>query len=315
MKIEERFKDITPSPEGPVFQRVDDRKEPELYLGIDSDGMPMLLLLSPHESTVKAQFQSLNAVGSRRVDGRFALTVLLVNRELYKVFICLCEDLITVLNDAAGSTANTADIVMLRLIKWQKLMDHGRDGILDEYALKGLLGELYVLEQVVIPRFGEDLSIEGWRGPLRSAQDFQLAHCLVEVKSCQPGVGSVHISSAAQLDAASGPILYLVVVDVERVQRLTAQAITISDLIARIRGALSGRDTAELFDERIAAAGYIDRREYLEKHYLAGPLRYYLVTGEFPRITRTDLRSGITDVNYEINLNLCAPFLRDGMEI
>jgi len=70
------------------------------------------------------------------------------------------------------------------------------------------------------------------------------------------------ISSAEQLDDIGLPLL-LVIVMLDTAEACTADAFCLPDIVNGLRRQLEGNAMASsLFEERLIAAGYIDREEY-----------------------------------------------------
>src|SRR5262245_45116493 len=78
---------------GPAFTRVDDVHPLDIYVGRDA-GERVLLLLTKDEPPTLGHFRALRVTKQLRQDGRWALTVKLVQPELGKLFSHLCQDLV-----------------------------------------------------------------------------------------------------------------------------------------------------------------------------------------------------------------------------
>jgi hypothetical protein len=80
-------------------------------------------------------------------------------------------------------------------------------------------------------------------------------------------------------------------------------------LVGQIRDAIDQYPSAAIeFDSRLISAGYVDNEWYDTLRFRLDSLRYYAVTSEFPRITRSMLPVGVADAIYEIGLAACAAF-------
>jgi hypothetical protein len=312
MTLEARLNALIPSAEGPIFQRIDEKEQTELFIGKDALGYPMLLLICEEKPAANPRYRAIEVIINQRHDQRWALVIRLAKLDLYHVFVCLCDDLASVLATATKDGGKPADIVLARLSRWQRLMDHGRDGLLDEATLRGLIGELLILENDIFPRWGIAGGVRSWSGPLHGAQDFSLPECFIEVKTCRQGAGKVTISSVCQLDT-EGSRLFLVVAEIERTQQNTANRFTIIELVARIRNIIEHADLLEEFEDRLAEVGYLDRKEYEGDFFVLHGVHYYDVTNDFPRITRRMLSPGIIDASYELDLSKCTLFEISGL--
>ena len=65
-----------------------------------------------------------------------------------------------------------------RTWRWHHLLRGGRGTLLSPEEQKGLLGELFVLERLLLPRMDASSAVTAWRGPLGAPKDFEIA------KSC-----------------------------------------------------------------------------------------------------------------------------------
>ena len=77
--------------------------------------------------------------------------------------------------------------------------------------------------------------------------------------------------------------------------------------LPQIIGAISDRLQGTLKDDfrtKLIDAGYHESQKhfYEETGYGVRSLKYYRVSGDFPRILRSELRSGVMTVKYEIEL-------------
>lgn len=293
--------------DGPAFLRVDDVHPLDIYVGKDVLGERLLLLLTDEEPPAPGHYRALQVTKQPRHDGRWALTVKLLQPELARLFVHLCQDLVDSSAHLHVKRA-AARFLIAQLDKWQRLMARGRDGILDESQTRGLFAELIYLERFAIPFRGARLALEGWVGPLEADQDFRLGDRLAEIKSCSPGANSVAISSADQLDVSGIP-LFLVIVSLEAGRPGVSGAVSLNDLVGRIRAALENdNDAATMFEDRLGIAGYVVRPEYSERGYTVLNIRHYRVCDAFPRIVSSKLPPALTHVRYELSLSSCLPF-------
>ncbi len=301
----------SPRSSWPVYRRVDERHPLDLYAGISADGARQLLLISDHEPPPLKNYNAFELAKGKREDGRWSLIVELRKAEFGRLFAHLCEDLIESTRIDCSS-AEAPGFVVQRIARWQRLLDRDLKGLLEEQAIRGLVGELLFLERHVIPHFGADRAVNAWQGPLDLPQDFRFPDRLVEIKSGGTGNPSVWISSAEQLDV-SDTRLFLAVALIDSADSTTSGAFPVSGLVARISQSLNKFDEASKdFDDRLALAGYVDRPEYSAKWFLLHKFRFFEVTGTFPRLRRSQLDAAILDVSYRLDLNACTSFERTG---
>lgn len=306
MPLELLWNRLDDSGGSPAFLRVNETHPLDIYVGKDVSGERLLLLLTDEEPPAPGNYKALQISKQQRRDGRWALTVKLVQKELLQLFTRLCQDLADSTSHFCEKRAATRAL-LVQLEKWQRLMARGRDGLLSESEIRGLVAELVYLEKFAIPFCGAELALNGWVGPLEADQDFRLGDRLVEIKSCGVGGGSVTISSEDQLDVADTP-LFLVVVTLEACKAGTNGALSLNEVVLGIRSSLERANDAILFDARMTSAGYVERPEYSHRGYVVQKIRHFKVEEGFPGIMRSRLPQGISHVRYQLSLFACAPF-------
>jgi len=123
--------------------------------------------------------------------------------------------------------------------------------------LRGLIGELLVLETHVLPALGPDEGVLAWTGPLGTDQDFQLPSGLrIEVKALDRDADRARINGLGQLDDRGDP-LQLAAVRMEDTGRDAVDAITASRLIARLRASFAEAPAAlQGFNALLRFAGW-----------------------------------------------------------
>jgi len=291
----------------PVYQRIDEIHPLDYYAGISANGLRILTLISLNEPARLPLFRAFQVTKGRREDGRWSISVELTHPEFAHIFGHLCDDLIEASRSECRAE-NAAAYFVARLLRWQTLLGRDRSGLLDSQEIRGLIGELLLLEQVVLPVKGPDSSVRSWEGPLGAPQDFRFEKRFIEVKTCGPSKPLVWISSAEQLDIGAAPITLAVCV-IEPADPLVQQSFTLASLIARVRLSLgaSGPALAAL-DERLKLAGYTDRPEYTADCFALREFRYYDVTDGFPKLERRLLPQAILSLTYQLDLTDCLSF-------
>ena len=142
-------------------------------------------------------------------------------------------------------------------------------------------------------------------------KDFEIARVAIEAKTRRGGAtASVSITSESQLDESGVDSLFLHVVELDEAPMEGNQGVTLHDVAERIRGHLHSVDPGStgILETRLAAAGYRMEDDYSGHLWLEGATRIYRVSGEFPRITSGEIRSGISSVRYSVSLSDCEPF-------
>lgn len=307
MPLDDRWNALIANNEGQFFQRIDDSHPLDIYIGKESSGEPVLLLVTDKTPPPSHEYQAIHLLSRTRNDHRWAVLFKLVRPELVKVFFLLCDDLIESCRQVGAGDDPVARL-MARFTRWQRLLDRGHDGLLSELELRGLMGELLFLFYRVLPGNDPLGSVTAWTGPMGFDQDFSFPNQLCEVKTITTSATSIQISSAEQLDVRSTPIR-LEVVTLDDADAGTRGSTTPLEVVRQIERALeSSPDALDLFDSRLIEAGFVSRVEYGSRYYLYLGMREYEVASGFPSIVRSQLPVGIGKVGYEIQLAACAPF-------
>jgi hypothetical protein len=305
MKIEARWQALEPAPDKPIFQLLDAEHPLKLYIGREMTGEYLFLLVDPEKPPKLKGLRSVHISTFERGDGQWSLLLSLTQTELAGVFALLCEDLVESSRHLARGSSGVK-LVSRRLANWRRLLEEGGSGLLSSAEVRGLVGELLVLDCYFLDRLGAVDALNVWGGPLGSDQDFQMADEAWEVKTIHPDSKAVQIASETQLDSPSREI-YLAVIPLDEVGANSGYSL--NGLVTRLKARMEDQPMArDAFDERLVALGYMTRSEYDSPRFKAGKARTFQVHGEFPRIVAKDLIKGVTEVRYKVHLDACAPF-------
>lgn len=240
------------------------------------------------------------------------LVLLLNETPNWELFKALCVDLI----HACENTSNHAEavnIIIRRLLRWHEFLKREKLHLLSPEAIKGLIGELLFLKNILVPQFGWDEAMSFWKGPLGSPQDFAVHDTAVEVKA-QSGNSKpyIQISSLEQMEAQL-PKFYLIVNTLATIEPDHNEAFTLNSLIADIRRELNVTDdmTRELFESLIFQVGYIQLEHYDTPSYRCVASKTFYVIDDFPRLMVGNVPSGITKASYQISIDSCMPFEKE----
>lgn len=300
--FETRWREMPVHPESPAFQRVDEAHPLNFYLGRETSGEWILLLITEECPKSSREYQAIHVICRQRQDGRWALLFRLMKPELEKLFSLLCEDLVESSRNIQDP-ARSASFVLARFARWQKLLERGHSGLLDETAVRGLIGELLFLESQAIPSRGLREAVNGWLGPTGAERDFQFPEHEYEIKTTYTGASRVLISSAEQLDLPAKLLdLYIVLLDAAE-PRSNPTAFSLLDIVGRLREAMEPDPVAlETFETRLMDVGFVAREEYGERAYLFRQFRVFRVGEGFPAIRRSQLPAGIGKVVWELEI-------------
>ena len=189
-----------------------------------------------------------------------------------------------------------------RLDHWRNLLERDAAG-LGEAALRGLIGELLVLEQQVLAALPLREAVAAWTGPRGSAQDFLLpSGTRIEVKTIGRDAGTVRVNGLGQLDAGIDPLV-LAVVRVETTGASAHHALTVPMLVARLRNRISADpDALADIEATLACAGWHDDPSHDAFAVRLIAIETHEVGPVFPRLTVGSVPAGIEDTDYTVAL-------------
>jgi len=241
--------------------------------------------------------------------GERMLALRLIDPAQRDIFYSLCRDIVS----SAGSAATEKEAVataLRRTWRWHLLLRGGEGGRLTADEQKGLVGELIVLERLILPHLPPTDAVTTWLGPTGAPKDFEIGRIALESKARRGGATPyVAISSQHQLDDTGLDGLFLHVVDLNQEQAPEKPALTLAEVAQRCRAAISERDigAVDLFEGLLSAAGFSWEEDYGEIRWAEGKHSLFSVTGDFPRLTAADCPSGVGNVKYTIDLAVCEP--------
>lgn len=308
MSLENRWRAMPMHPDASAFQRIDESHPLDFYLGKDASGEWLLLLITDEQTNFTRENRAIQVFCRKRNDGRWALMFRLVRPELGKLFSLVCEDLV---ESSRGNPdpQHPASSVLARFIRWQRLLERGDSGLLDDAALRGLVGELLFLEKRAIPERGGREAVSSWCGPSGANRDFCFPDREVEIKTIRNGADRILVSSAEQLDHVGKSLDLGVVVLDDAVPESLPEAFTVVDLVGRLRHILAtDPSTLDALDSKLIEAGLVLRDEYGERAFVFRRIRMFRVQDGFPAIRRSSLPQGIGKVTWELLVQSILPF-------
>ena len=305
MKIEPRWEALEPAPDKPIFQLLDSDHPLKLYIGRAVTGGYLFLLLDPEQPPKLKNLKSVHIDSMQRSDGQWSLLLSLNNIELASVFALLCEDLVESSRHLVRGGSGIK-LISRRLANWRRLLEEGGNGLLSNPEVRGLIGELFMLDSFLIEKLGSIDAVNSWCGPFGSDQDFQMTEEAWEIKTIHTDSVSVQIASEMQLYSLVRKI-NLVVISLDEVTDSSEHSL--NGLVSRIKLRMQDQPMAQdAFDERLVTLGYLARAEYDSPHFKAGKVRTFRVEDNFPRLQVKDLIFGVTNVRYKVLLEACTPF-------
>lgn len=258
-------------------------------------------MLITSSSPIPAKSSKSIEVGSgQRTDGKFSLMFSLRDAGYEDMFDCFCKDIISSSDIQAVADKNAYAFFVNRYNKWAALFEKAPNDILSPSVIKGLIGEILVLKNILIPQLGEVPALESWMGPLLSPKDFIFDKSWIEVKTISSSIENIQISSIEQLDSVYDGQIVVVRLDSSNLADPTS--ISINGLFDEMVGLLQNPVARNLFEEKLLGIGYCFNRLYDNVRFSFKKMELYKVTPDFPAIKRESIPPAILQVEYNISI-------------
>lgn len=284
------------------YQRVDATHPLDLYVGIDEMSRWTILLVCKNRPGYLTSSRMIQAKLGQRSDGRWSMSLSLVNDDYKDMFLLFCGDII----DSSRHIKNkdkAVKFVVTRYKEWKEMLANSSNGLLTPEQIKGLLGEMYVLESELMDLYGSEKAVLSWTGPRAAHQDFIFKDTWFEVKTVSSGKEEVKISSIEQLDCRNDGKLIIVFVD--KTSQTNINALNLNLVYMRLLSRLLDDDIKAEFSNMLLKYGYYPRPEYEDIDYIfeVKDVSHYLVTESFPCFRRKSIPTSITKVDYYISIS------------
>jgi hypothetical protein len=275
----------------------------ECYAAIDHLRRHMFVLTTTVASTPKREpLSGANITVDWRQNSEMQgiqVNIQLLNMDMQDLFTVLCKNLTDLVEDLPTGM-NLFDAVIIRVQRWQRLLDGGRPNTLTDSERRGLVGELLLLEQVFIPKYTSS-AIHTWLGPAGNPQDFVFDAGRVECKSYMEfPFTEVKISSLDQLDDSYSPLTLALNHLIEADSNGTG--VTLNELVSMVERMLLTEPERMELNSRLLSAGYEYNDAYESFRYTRHLTRYYKVSDDFPRLNQSNVNPHIAKVSYSIPL-------------
>jgi hypothetical protein len=287
---------------------------PDVFLAIDHESAPHLLIAIADEGAKFADDHSrgIQVVAHKlsveqRPDALF-LDVRCADITGREMFRLVADDII----EAVKQGAPPREAVESTLARWRRFWANVPPTGLSPDQVRGMFGELWFLHVWLLPT--SKGHVRHWVGPTGGRHDFQWPELAVESKATIAVRGHVHrINGLEQLEAPGPGTLFFFSLRLREEASATNSLVT---LVERITAELKG-DSALLdkFEELLARGGYSPAHadRYRGMTFRVIDERVYRVSQGFPRITPASFAggppAGVERIDYEINLEVCAPLL------
>lgn len=243
----------------------------------------------------------------RNEENKDAVILKLVKDDYADVFYALADDILTFTADKTKEE-DFIEAFFTRLGVWKLFLKNAGLRGMGPERRRGLFGELYFLNDVLIPFLGKD-ALELWVGPDQASHDIQSGSVGVEIKTSAGNKSQkIHISSERQLDNEGYDHLYVYQLSITA--RKNAHP-NLNDMVDSIREKIQGNGTLLIhLNTMLLRSGYneIHRDIYLNEGYHVEEINVFEVREGFPRLIGSDLMPGVGGLKYTIDLSSIQDF-------
>ena len=282
-----------------TYIRIDSSYKVDVFLGYSDTGQMSMVITEIGKQYHVESSKVVKVELKTRTDGKKALSFDLQDEAYQQEFFVFCKDIIWACEKAGPGNAIYAGITRWKY--WCELFRKGNKTGLEKNRAKGLLGEMLFLKEYAFREFGIRASLESWMGPLLGHKDYEIGDTWYEIKTVNENSNQVNISSLEQL--ASEITGHLVIIRLEETSKVNDAAIDLNGVIEDIYSVLLDDDDRDLFDAKLALAGFGSECDCTEWFYKYKGHDFYLVNSLFPCLRTTNVPSAVTSAKYTISLN------------
>lgn len=238
-------------------------------------------------------------------NGKKELAIILLEEELTDIFIIFIEDIVNSLLNIKNIDAALI-IISKRINYWKKLFGKFSSSHLTSEQQRGLFGELYFINQVLIETENKQI-LNAWKAPNGTNQDFYTNSKAIEVKTSQSNSRCIKIANEYQLDTSGLNKLFIAFYKLHEFPNGTTLINIINDIRLFLNSDIQLTNT---FNGKLIALGIMPELEdeYNEIGYSVREEKYYKVTPEFPKITSLMVNESISKISYDVDLGYCKNF-------
>ena len=293
-----------------TYHRVDGTHPLNLYIGLDEKSRWSLLLICDTEPPALESSKMISVQKRKRPDSRWTLSLSLVDDRYKEMFLLFCGDII----DSSREILNRGKAVKFianRYKEWREMLAASRGGLLSPKEIKGLLGEMYYLQNYLIPLYGAEKAALSWTGPRKLPQDFVVDDTWHEVKTISSSRSEVSVSSVEQLDCNNAG--ELVVIYADKTSITNERAVNLNLIYHKILRTIQDDSVKAEFCSMLFQYGYYPRAEYETSEYRfeIKDVVLYTVTKEFPCLRRNHIPPSILAAEYTISLPSISAFRKE----
>lgn len=271
-----------------------------LYVGKDENGFFAMEYVGDFIINKKIKSSTVISINHYKTpSGEKSIVFSLIDDRWMNQFVTFCNDVCKQTEHLQKNSSKGYEAVCNAYFVWQKMFK-GQNDILGESEIKGLIGELLYLKDIIIPQYGQTRSIEAWSGTDKTRKDFSIDNTWYEIKTIDVGKPTVKISSIEQLDSSTEGTLA-----VFQVEKMAPgfNGVNLNSLAESIITLFTSLQDKDDFISKLNKAGYFSNSDYDEYVYDIKSLTEYNVNNSFPRLRKDSIPVAVSSASYELILS------------
>jgi len=291
--------------------RISSECVPDLFIATDEDGFRCLLLFLPEGTEIKINGTEKEKLNLIYLNPQNVILIRLNDSDFHDLFNDLIVSLYSKIESIVEPNIYSKELIY-SFHKWSDFFEDKRDSKLSPEQIKGLIGELFVLNELLTESEVDSVNgvLESWQGPFDVSNDFVFDDKNLEVKTKEKSKQLVKISSEFQLENKFGKGLELIIISV---QLDLVNGVSISDLLLHATKTVRMKlgDLSILY-KAINQIGLTleSSKEYNNYRYIITKTsRFDCSSSDFPKLTFSNIPKEISKLNYSLRIDSLADFL------
>lgn len=284
------------------FKLISKIKAVQVFRGIDIEGNTSLVIIFNHKPDLELKTAKMRSkIVEKKEEFRLFISLQDDEEVLSDIFDIFVTDIVDHL-EKVKDESEVVEIVGQRFNYWSDLFKKIQKNRLDEKWIRGFWGELYFLDNVLIPKVGAEEAVKSWVGPEKTNQDFITNDKIFEIKTCLQNANTVKISNNNQLSRK----MYLTVLTVAKSSEIDKESLNLYDLIEEISNKLTNATLLQIFQEKLLELELFpveNVKLYDVFAYKFENIEYHYVSDEFPFIDNQQVPNAVLKYSYELILS------------
>jgi len=236
----------------------------------------------------------------------YSVVSIYLNKESFlNIYLNLIEGII---NNIVNENDENKIIKLIedKLNSWKKCFENEDFLGLSKEEELGLIGEILTINKLLdLKEYEIEEIIQCWKGPENNLHDFKFTDKIYETKTSLSNI--IKISNIDQLDYHTYQNLFLFKITLTK--NTNQSNININNLVLDLRNKLKNTPSKELFNNKINLYGYFDyHAENYKDFYNLFNIQNYIIDENFTTINKKDLKLGIQNINFEIDISYCQKY-------